>query len=314
MIADATGNLYGTTFFGGPSGLGTVFTLPAGSSTITTLAAFDGTNGSYPQGNNFGGVQAGLVADGSGNLYGTTAFGGDYDQGTVYELAAGSGTITTLVSFDGTNGASPVAGPAIDSSGNLFGTTTAGDNVGTVFEVATGTHDLSTLAVFDGTNGGVPTFNLSTDSSGNLYGTTVGGRGFTPTVFEVSADTHALTTLYTFSGTDSTTGVVVDAAGNLYFGAGGGFATGTIFELSADHTLSTLATFDVGYPTSLNADGQGNFYGAMSLGRGGGGIFELVHVPEPSTLVLASLGAAMLLATWARRRGFLGARSVENTR
>ncbi len=64
--------------------------------------------------------------DSSGNLYGTTDEGGADNDGTVFELAKGSGTITTLASFNGSNGENPVAGLIMDSSGNLYGTTAYG--------------------------------------------------------------------------------------------------------------------------------------------------------------------------------------------
>ena len=99
---DSSGNLFGTTVRGGASNDGTVFELAHGSSTITTLASFNGTDGAQPE--------AALIMDSSGNLFGTTATGGAANDGTVFELAHGSGTITTLASFNGTNGAEPVAG------------------------------------------------------------------------------------------------------------------------------------------------------------------------------------------------------------
>ena len=103
---DSSGNLYGTTEKEA-TGLqldGTVFELAQGSGTITTLASFNGTNGSTPR--------AGLIMDSSGNLYGTTAMmEAPTGDGTVFELAKGSGTITTLASFNGTNGARPVCRP-----------------------------------------------------------------------------------------------------------------------------------------------------------------------------------------------------------
>jgi uncharacterized repeat protein (TIGR03803 family) len=125
---DGSGNLYGTSY-GGASKVGTIFELAKGSGTITTLASFNGTNGSDPE--------AGLVMDSSGNLYGTTRDGGASNDGTVFELAKDSSTITTLTTFNGTNGAYPEASLLMDSSGNLYGTTDSGGpaNYGTVFEL-----------------------------------------------------------------------------------------------------------------------------------------------------------------------------------
>ncbi len=143
LIMDSSGNLYGTTTYGGASSDGTVFELAKGSGTITTLASFNGTDGANPY--------ATLVMDSSGNLYGTTAGGGASNDGTVFELASGSGTITTLASFNGTNGANPLAGLIMDSSGNLYGTTESGgaSSDGTVFELAKGSSTITTLASFN---------------------------------------------------------------------------------------------------------------------------------------------------------------------
>ena len=68
----------------------------------------------------------GVIMDSSGNLYGTTLGGGTGGYGTVFEVAKGSGTITTLASFNGTNGADPFGGLIMDSSGNLYGTAADG--------------------------------------------------------------------------------------------------------------------------------------------------------------------------------------------
>jgi uncharacterized repeat protein (TIGR03803 family) len=80
---DAAGNLYGTTVGGGTYGYGTVFELTpiaGGGWTERVLHNFnnDGTDGAYPYG--------GLIFDGAGNLYGTTAWGGTYGNGTVFEI------------------------------------------------------------------------------------------------------------------------------------------------------------------------------------------------------------------------------------
>jgi len=183
LIMDAQGNLYGTTDGGGANGHGTVFELAAGSGTITTLASFNGANGAYPE--------AGLIMDAQGNLYGTTSNGGAFDDnGTVFELAAGSGTITTLASFNGANGHTPRAGLIMDAQGNLYGTTAMAPGApgrGTVFELAAGSGTITTLASFNGANGVNPEAGLILDAQGNLYGTTYFGGAFGQgTVFELS--------------------------------------------------------------------------------------------------------------------------------
>ena len=202
LLMDRSGNLYGTTWMGGASGDGTVFEVAQGSGTITTLASFNGANGANPY--------ATLIMDGNGNLYGTTGYGGEggYNHGTVFELAQGSGTITTLASFNATNGANPVAGVIMDGNGNLYGTTfgAAGGaypvNHGTVFELAKGSGTITTLASFSSSN---PAAGLIMDSSGNLYGTTgafATGDSGDGTVFELAKGSDIITTLASFNGTN----------------------------------------------------------------------------------------------------------------
>ena len=137
VVMDGQGNLYGTTADGGLDGDGTAFEIARGSNIVTTLASFnlnntnkaDNTNGLVPDPN------VGVVMDGQGNLYGTTVAGGLYGDGTVFEIARGSGTVTTLTSFKSFSGAS-VNDLVLDGQGNLFGTTDgAGNSGGTVFKV-----------------------------------------------------------------------------------------------------------------------------------------------------------------------------------
>ena len=193
LIADANGNLFGTTSLGGPSWDGTVFEIVKTSSgyanTPTTLASFNGSNGEV--------LQAGLIADANGNLFGTANAGGASGYGVVFEIAkTASGYAnppTILVNFDNTSGASPVAGLIIDANGNLFGTTSEGGaaGYGTVFEILkTSSVYASTptiLASFNGSNGLFPPTGLIPDANGNLFGTTVwGGSANTGTVFEIA--------------------------------------------------------------------------------------------------------------------------------
>jgi hypothetical protein len=242
LIADAAGDLFGTTEFGGTNGEGTVFELVPQNQgvyyTATTLFSFDGSDGAAPQ--------AGLLADSAGDFFGTTGARGTDNLGTVFELVNngnGSYTATTLLSFDGTNGASPEAGLIANAAGDLFGTTASGgaDGDGTVFELVNngnGSYTQTTMLSFDGTNGWDPQGGLLADAAGDLFGVTaLGGTNGLGTVFELvkNADgSYTPVTLVNFDGADPLGGLIADAAGNL-FGttlAGGTGNGGTVFELS----------------------------------------------------------------------------------
>jgi uncharacterized repeat protein (TIGR03803 family) len=180
LIADASGNLYGTTNSGGAYGAGTVFKLtPSGSETV--LYSFINTSGALPG-------KAGLIADASGNLYGTTNSGGAYSYGTVFKLTP-SGSETVLYSFTGgSDGRGPEAGLIFDASGNLYGTTFSGGahGYGTVFKL-TPSGSETVLHSFTGSDGAYPAAGLIADAAGNLYGTTVeGGVSDLGTVFKLS--------------------------------------------------------------------------------------------------------------------------------
>ena len=129
LIADASGNLYGTTGLGGTFNYGTIFELNAGTGALTTLGNFSEQNGRFPQGS--------LVADASGNLYGTIGTAGLLNYGSIFELDSTTHTISTLVTFDGQNGARPLGGLIADADGNLYGMTANGgwSDAGTLFEL-----------------------------------------------------------------------------------------------------------------------------------------------------------------------------------
>ena len=243
LVLDSSGNLFGTTVYGGANGYGTVFEIAQGSTVITTLASFDYSNGAYSQ--------AGLVLDSSGNLFGTTGAGGVYGYGTVFEIVQGSMAITTLASFDYSNGANPIAGLVLDSSGNLFGTTYQGgiNDYGTVFEITQGSTVITTLASFDYSNGAYPYAGLVLDSSGNLFGTTVyGGIYGYGTAFKIVQGSTVITTLFSFDGSNGTYpfgGLILDSSGNLFGTTGSDRVNGagTVFELSPP--APTTVTFTI---------------------------------------------------------------------
>jgi len=204
LIADAAGNLYGTTSQYGATSLynvgGTAFEIaktPGGyANAPATLCAF---NGITNRANGYG-LSSTLMTDAAGDLFGT-AGGGTYNHGTVFELAKTSGgyTLSILASFNGANGNTPSSGLVADAAGDRFGTTAFGGAYGdgTVFEIAktNGVYASTptTLVNFDGTNGAFPADSLIADAAGDLFGTTVFGGAYgdgelsgNGTVFEIT--------------------------------------------------------------------------------------------------------------------------------
>ena len=302
LIRDASGNLFGTTYTGTPpfSGSGTLFKLDS-SGNLTTLHSFNSPNGANPYGS--------LILDGSGNSYGTTSGGGSvgFGYGTVFKLDS-SGSITTLHSFDGTDGNGPYASVVLDASGNLYGTTYRGgaNDLGTVFKLD-GSGNLTTLHSFTGSDGSSPLGSLIFDASGNLYGTTrYGGSHGLGTVFKLDSSGN-LTTLHSFihnpfhpEGSYPRSSLILDAAGNLYgttsavdYGTPnrcGANGDGTVFKLDGSGSLTTLHVFhgsDGACPyASLVLDGSGNLYGTTAAGGAGGygTVFKLDSSSQLTTL------------------------------
>lgn len=192
LVVDKLGNLYGTTELGGTSGqcggpgCGTVFELSpdtAGGWNETVLYRFtDSSDGENP---------IGLVFDKSGNLYGTTYYGGTGDCrnscGTVYELSpngSGGWIHTVLYNFQYSSDADYPDSPMIfDKAGNLYGTAQVGGSAqqGAVFELSpngNGAWNESVLYSFQGGNDGEWPYGLVFDDANNLYGvTSYGGDG-----------------------------------------------------------------------------------------------------------------------------------------
>jgi uncharacterized repeat protein (TIGR03803 family) len=267
LVFDTHGNLFGTTEFGGTGGCttgiggcGTIFELtPAGdgSWTETTLYNFQGSDGFE--------AHAGLIIDAAGNLYGTTANGGAYSQGVVFELSPSAGetwTETTLYNFTGgADGGVPYGSLLLGASGNLYGMTSAGGTTatvcrygcGTVFELrptTSGNWTEKVVHTFGESmeDGHYPSAGLIFDAKGNLYGSAGEGGGSgrynRGIVFELTPVTGASgkwaeKVLYNFNATlgdgDNPAGnLLLDAAGNLYGVTlvGGSIGGGAVFELT----------------------------------------------------------------------------------
>jgi uncharacterized repeat protein (TIGR03803 family) len=152
------------------------------------------------------GTFAGVIFDAAGNLYGTTAYGGAYGYGTVFELSptgGGGWTEAVLYSFcsqtNCTDGAHPYAGLIFDAAGNLYGEASGGGTYsnctyglcGTVFELTPASGGRWTEQVLhnfgNGADGAYPAASMIFDAAGNLYATTVDGGTYNyGTVFELT--------------------------------------------------------------------------------------------------------------------------------
>jgi uncharacterized repeat protein (TIGR03803 family) len=286
LVQGSDGSFYGTTTNGG----GTVFEITA-AGVLTTLYTF------CPHNNCTTGLDynpdAGLVLGFDGNFYGVAAEGGANNLGAVFRITPG-GTLTTLHSFDGTDGSGPVGALTQAYDGSFYGTTISGGTgnscsggCGTVFRM-TPRGTLTTLARFDLTNGSYPNGALVQGNDGNFYGTTaLGGAsnscsGGCGTVFTITPG-GTLTTLHSFELTDGGNpyAPLIQATDGNFYGttaAGGAsnFCTGgcgTVFKITRGGTLATLHSFDSTDGSyllgGLVQDTNGTFYGET----GGGGTF-----------------------------------------
>jgi hypothetical protein len=321
LVADAAGNLYGTTPNGGANincegnaaiGCGVVFELsppkqPGGPWKETVLYRFTGgADGAEPR--------AGLVFDQAGNLYGTASEGGNLNGslctagdltlgcGVVFELSpqqGGTWTETPIYTFQGeADGATPLGILIFDSSGNLYGTANVGGGTsgcgsgnligcGAVFELSpnnSSTWTEKTIYQFQGTfDGAFPAAGLIFDHLGNLYGTTALGGPF-ELMQAGQGQEWSISILYPIGVQGD---LIFDAQGNLYGASGDG--NGSVFELSpsgdGSWTESTLYTFTGQTSDPLAApvfDNQGNLYGTLS-GKYCGAVYRLENKKDAWT-------------------------------
>jgi uncharacterized repeat protein (TIGR03803 family) len=294
LIFDSAGNLYGADSLGATNTpLGVVFKLIFASGTWTSTTIYN-----FPNMCSVMAPVGGLIFDTAGNLYGTAAAGGEFDAGTVFELAPSGSTWIEKALYDfrgGNDGGGPFGSLVFDGSGNLYGATVRGGphNAGTIFELSrnsSGGWTKTTLYSFCKAGGrcvdGMEQENaggLVFDTAGNLYGTTPGGgAGGGGTLFKLthSSSGWTETVLWSFcncaSGYYPQGGVVFGPSGNLYgeFFDGGVGTNGGVYEFNlATNTRTTLHGFrgsmhgDGIYPAGgLTFDASGNLYGTTTEG------------------------------------------------
>jgi len=302
LFSDSSGDLYGTTAYGGRTGNGTIFRLDT-SGHESILYNFKGQpDGSDPQA---------LVRDAAGNLYGVDRVGGKFNAGTVFRLAA-AGKESSIYTFtgqtDGLNPSSLIQGPTHE----LIGTTVWGGaaGLGSVFIVTPSGKETVLYSFQGGSDGIYPFSSVVRDPDGNLYGTTAyGGTGngaaCNPrfgcgTAYKISKD-GTETILYNFGSTSNDgvvpfAGLVRDENGNLFGTTSSGgagqicgeiYACGTVFRLSPPKskngkwTETILYSFtggsDGGDPGNILRDSSGNINGTTATGgtHGFGTLFRL---------------------------------------
>jgi uncharacterized repeat protein (TIGR03803 family) len=255
----------------------------------------------------------GLVMDSHGNLFGTTAAGGDLQgqNGTVYELAA-TGAFSVVHTFEGPEGAAPSAGLYIDTLDNLYGTTGEGGlyNQGTIFRITPARVYLLlySFGAYPGDGEG-PEGPITRDKFGSIYGTTFKGgnsnsnclTGTCGTVYKLTIN-RVESIVYAFTGGDDggnpTSNVVFDNNENDLYGTtwvAGEFREGTIFKVDSFGVETTLYEFcpDINLnctngtnPGFIYRDGAGNIFTDTNYGGtdGGGTIFALVQGVTPQLL------------------------------
>jgi uncharacterized repeat protein (TIGR03803 family) len=295
LVQGTNGDLYGTTLGGGSNeSSGTVFKItPAGK--LTTLYSFcsqaNCADGSLPYG--------GLVLGGDGNFYGTTSQGGaDGISGTVFRITSG-GSLTTLHSFNGSDGAAPGAPMIWATNGNFYGITMNGGslNAGTIFKI-TQNGVLTTLHIIGSGDGSFLNGPLVQGNDGNFYSTTESGGAYGfGTVFKVTPS-GTFSTLHSFDSTDGSApacGLVQASDGNFYGTTYQGGANnscpngcGTVFKMSPGGTLTTLHSFDstegANPIAALIQATDGNFYGTTYGGGTAGGWGTVLKITPTGTV------------------------------
>jgi uncharacterized repeat protein (TIGR03803 family) len=186
LTLGSDGLFYGTTRFGGSSNNGTIFSFNPSSNVLSSLASFDqpfaGSNGGIPL--------ASLTLGPDGLFYGTTESGGSSGGGTIFSFNPTGNVLSSLASFNGSNGLFPQASLTLGPDGLFYGTTPAGgsSNNGTIFSFNPTSNVLSSLASFDGSNGSAPFASLTLGPDGLFYGTTLfGGSSNNGTIFSFDA-------------------------------------------------------------------------------------------------------------------------------
>ncbi len=271
----SSGKLYGTTYYGGNWGFGTVFTLSTNGTGFLSLHSFTGGEGHSPY--------ASLAFSG-GKVFGTTEYGGVAGSGAVFSMNTDGSGYASLYSFSASEDGTLPQSALILAGKTFYGTAEYGGSFGggTVYKVNADGSDFTLLHAFTNTDGIYPVDQL-TLSGGTLYGATADGGAEHGAIFAVNTDGTGFVNLHRFSaftigsaglGTNSDgafpNGSLVQS-GNILYGttqSGGVYGNGVIFAVNTDGThftnLYNFSTFATG---TINPDGANPAAGLFIAGR-----------------------------------------------
>jgi uncharacterized repeat protein (TIGR03803 family) len=292
-LLNVNGTLYGTTYYGGTQGDGTVFSIaPSGQETVLHSFA-GGHDGANP---------GGSLINVNGMLYGTTSWGGVCTRnsrgcGTVFRVTT-DGKEKVLYNFVGHDDGSNPTGRLVNVNGTLYSTTDAGGfrrSGGTVFSVTTAGKE-RVLHIFEPKNGIEPS--PLTNVNGTLYGTMYdNGYG---TVFSVTL-TGKARVLYKFAGPPDgalPTGGLLNVNGTLYGTTSSGGQQGcnssssncgTVYRITTAGKEQVLYRFrggptDGGDPNGRLLSVGGVFYGTTTAGGMHGTVFTVTTAGKERVL------------------------------
>jgi len=285
LVLGTDGNFYGVTYLGGESctidgsaGCGTVFKITP-SGTLTVLHTFSGPDGSEP---------TWLMQDSGGNFYGTTALGGAESGlgcGTIFKITP-HGTLTTLHSFDSTDGCYPV-GLIQAANGKLYGAALAGGltnvplcenygfefSCGTVFNITTG-GVFTLIDDLSGTTGAYPLVPMVQAANGDFYGTAILFQYGNGDIYRLDAN-GTLKAVYWWKGTaiGGSTGLIQASDGNLYGTGGQGYSSdcSSIFKISLTNEYT---------PVYEGCGDDGGLFENNTLLQGTNGVFYGSYVGD----------------------------------
>lgn len=286
------------------------------------VAAFAGTNGIAVVRKIPAQPVSTPIADGVGNLFGTSSSGGAYGSGFVYELVApGNGvarwSFRKLQDFDGATVQFPLGRLASDTVGNLYGVSFYGGTLGegALYELLkpatrAGRWRLELLHSFRaGRDGEFPYAGVTLGPDGTIYGTTFGGGQVSVgTAYTLSppdkAGKRTYRVIHQFhgftgrkDGANPESNFVFEGTGNLIgTTSDASIANGTVYELSpprdgaGDWSFRTLYRFQGGADGTLpqgelTTDAAGHIFGTTLSGgtANGGTAFELTPPGHQST-------------------------------